>query len=210
MKGHDVAKWLNSIGVAAFIVSYRRGERYRHPTPINDARRALTLVRDGASAYGIDTNRVGILGFSAGGHLAASTGLYQDSPEEGDASLVPLPDFMLLIYPVISMTKDYMHRGSRNHLLGDSPDSDLARRMSFETQVTAAAPPTFLVHTSEDKAVPPENSVYLYLALKQAGVPVEMHIYETGHHGLGLGPDDPVFSSWPTRAEAWLRHRGLL
>jgi acetyl esterase/lipase len=207
-EGHDVARWLNSIGVAAIIVSYRRGDNYPHPAPITDAREAIRTVRANATTWGIDPERVGILGFSAGGHLAASTGIYHDPAEAGQD--VPRPNFMILGYPVISMTESYMHKGSRNHLIGEPLDEALAWRMSHEKNVTPDVPPTFLVHTTDDQAVPVENSIYLYMQMRKAGVPVEMHIYETGRHGLGLGPDDPSFSNWPLECEAWMRKRGLL
>jgi acetyl esterase/lipase len=206
-EGHDVARWLNSIGIAAFIVSYRRGEDYKHPIPLTDARKALQTVRDRSDEWGVDPTRIGILGFSAGGHLAASTGIYHDPAEVG--LNIPRPNFMILVYPVISMTEAYMHEGSRNHLVG-SDNLPLAWRMSHEKNVTPEVPPTFLIHTSDDQAVPVENSIYLYLNLKKADVPVEMHIYETGRHGLGLGPGTISFSSWPNRAESWMRRRGLL
>lgn len=213
-EGHQVAKWLNGLGIAAFILKYRHAPGYQHPAPLRDAQRALRMVRANAAEWSVDENRVGILGFSAGGHLAASTGTHFDWEDElatdAIATFSARPDFMVLAYPVISMTEDFMHRGSRDNLIGKEGSESLAAFMSNEKQVTAETPPTFLFHTTTDKAVPPENSVAFYMALRKAGVDAEMHIYEQGHHGVGLAPYDPALSSWPERCEDWLRTRGLL
>jgi acetyl esterase/lipase len=213
-EGHQVAQWLSELGIAAYILMYRHAPAYRHPTPLRDAQRAIRIVRARADEWGVDVDRVGILGFSAGGHLAASTGTHFDWEDElaSDAigHLSARPDFMVLAYPVISMTESYMHRGSRDNLLGEDASEELAAFMSNEQQVTAETPPTFLFHTTTDQAVPSENSIYLYLALRRAGVDAEMHIYERGRHGVGLAPDDPVLSTWPARCEAWLRVHGFL
>lgn len=211
-EGHDVARWLNTLGITAFILKYRHAPAYRHPTPLRDAQRALRLVRARGGELGIDTDKVGILGFSAGGHLASSAGTHADwdDPMRDDAidALSARPDFMVLLYPVISMTESYMHRGSRDNLLGKEASEELALLMSSEKQVDATTPPTFLMHTTEDKAVPPENSIYFYLALRAAGVDAELHIYEAGRHGVGLAPDDPILSSWPARCADWLKSNG--
>ena len=212
-EGHDVARWLNTLGVTAFILKYRHAPDFRHPTPLRDAQRAIRLVRARAAEWGVDTSKVGILGFSAGGHLASSTGTHADweDPLRSDATdaLSARPDFMVLVYPVITMTESFMHRGSRNNLLGEDASEELAAFMSNEKQVDASTPPTFLIHTTADKAVPPENSIYFYLAMREAGVPAEMHIYEAGRHGFGLAPNDPVLSSWPARCAAWLAANGF-
>ncbi|MEK7409515.1 MAG: alpha/beta hydrolase [Acidobacteriota bacterium] len=213
-EGRQVAQWLNSLGVAAFILKYRIGPRYRHPAPLQDAQRALRLVRSRAREFGVAPDRIGIWGFSAGGHLASTAGTHFDASDP--AASDPLqrascrPDFLILGYPVISFTTEYVHKGSRRNLLGDDPDPVLLESLSNEKQVTPQTPPTFLFHTNEDKGVPPENSVLFYLALRKAGVPAEMHIYERGRHGVGLAPKDPVLSSWPARLADWLRVRGLL
>ena len=213
-EGHQVARWLNGLGIAAFILKYRHAPSYRHPTPLRDAQRALRTVRANAGAWGVDEGKLGILGFSAGGHLAASTGIHFDWKDDLASDdidrLSARPDFMVLVYPVISMTEDYMHRGSRNNLLGADADESMARLMSHEKQVTAETPPAFLIHTTTDKAVPPENSIHLYLAMRAAGVDSEMHIYEQGPHGFGLAPYDPILSSWPARCVAWMRLKGFL
>ncbi len=213
-EGRQVAEWLNARGVAAFVLRYRLGPRYRHPVQIGDAQRALRLVRSRAAQFGVAADRIGIWGFSAGGHLAstAATRFDQGNPDSSD----PVeragcrPDFAILAYPVISFTTEYTHKGSLRNLLGEQPAPSLVASLSTETQVTAATPPTFLFHTTEDKGVPPENSVLFYMALRRHGIPAEMHIYERGRHGVGLAPSDPVLSTWAGRLEDWLSVRGLL
>ncbi len=213
-EGHQVAQWLNSFGVAGIIVSYRRGPGAEHPVPLMDAQHAIRRVRLKAQDWHIDPQRVGVLGFSAGGHLASSTGVHFDL---GDSTATdPIerqscrPDFMILVYPVITMTEDYGHAGSKRNLLGESPSPELAREMSSELQVTPETPPTFLILTNEDKTVPAENSVYFYLALRQAGVPAEMHIFEKGPHGFGLAPLNVILSDWMDLCQQWMWQRGYL
>lgn len=213
-EGDQVAHWLNSLGVAAFVLKYRLGPKYHHPIELGDAQRAIRTVRYKASEYRLAPDRIGIMGFSAGGHLASTTGTHfdtgkADAPDPIDR-IGDRPDFMVLVYPVISFTTAYVHRGSMNALLGNQPDPKLVENLSNELQVTAQTPPTFLFHTSTDTTVPPENSVLFYLALRKAGVPAEMHIYERGPHGVGLAPTDEALSSWPERLATWLRVRGLL
>ncbi|MCU0248103.1 MAG: alpha/beta hydrolase [Bryobacter sp.] len=193
-EGVQIAQWLNSQGIAAFVLKYRLGPRYRHPAPLTDAQQALRMVRKLGYA------KVGIWGFSAGGHLASTASTHFAGPETR-------PDFAILAYPVISFTAPYTHQGSRRNLLGDNPDPKLVESLSNEFQVTAQTPPTFLFHTTEDKGVPPENSVVYYLALRKAGVPAEMHIYERGPHGVGLAATDYALASWSARLADWLRRR---
>ena len=213
-EGKQVADWLNANGVAAFVLRYRIAPRYKHPAPLEDAQRAIRTVRARASEWKVDPNRLGILGFSAGGHLTSTAATHFDRGNKDAADPIDRvscrPDFAVLVYPVISFTTDYTHKGSRKNLLGENPDEKLVESLSNELQVTAETPPTFLVHTNEDSGVPPENSVLFYLALRKAKVPAEMHIYEKGRHGLGLGPNDPAFSTWPQHCITWLRGRGLL
>jgi len=213
-EGRQVAEWLNSLGVAAFVLKYRLGPRYRHPAPLQDAKRALRLVRSRASEFRIAPDRIGVWGFSAGGHLASTLATHFDAGDPAAADPVERvscrPDFAILAYPVISFVTAHAHKGSRRNLLGDNPDPALVENLSNEKQVTARTPPTFLFHTNEDAGVPAENSVLFYLALRRAGVPAELHIYERGRHGVGLAPNDPVLSSWPQRLADWLRVRGLL
>ena len=213
-EGKQVAEWLNSIGVTAFVLQYRLGPRYRNPAPLRDSQRALRMVRASAGEWGVDPARVGILGFSAGGHLASSTGTHFDAGNQDAADPIDRhgsrPDFMVLVYPVITFTADVTHRGSRESLLGPDADPKLTASFSNELQVTPETPPTFLVHTSEDDGVPPENSVLFYEALHKAGVPAEMHIFTKGQHGLGLGPKGSGLSQWPALCGAWMGEMGLL
>ncbi len=213
-EGRQVAQWLNSFGVAAFVLQYRIAPRYHHPAPMQDGQRAVRLVRARAAEWNVDPSRIGILGFSAGGHLASTIATHFD-PGKPDAEdsierASCRPDFMVLVYPVISFTTPYTHQGSKNNLLGPNPPKDLVESLSNENQVTPKVPPTFLIHTSGDKGVLAENSVLFYLALRKAGVPAEMHVYEKGDHGFGLAPKDPVLSTWPERCRAWMDVRGLL
>ena len=214
-EGKQIAEYLNGLGISAFVLKYRLGPRYHHPAPLHDAQRAIRTVRSRAKEFGVAPNRVGIWGFSAGGHLAATAATHFDA---GNASATDAvdgmssrPDFAVLAYPVITLTAEqYVHKGSRRNLLGDTPDGALTELLSNEKQVTKNTPPTFLFHTNEDTGVPPENSVLFYLALRKAGVPAEMHIYEKGRHGVGLAPADPILSSWAARLTDWFRTRGLL
>jgi acetyl esterase/lipase len=212
-EGFDIARWLNSLGVTAFVLQYRLGPKYHHPIELGDAQRAIRTVRARAADLRVSPDRVGIMGFSAGGHLASSAGTHFDS---GKADAVdPIdrmgsrPDFLILGYPVISFV-NYTHQGSKLNLLGPNPDAKLVESMSSELAVTAQTPPAFLFHTTTDGSVPVENSVLFYMALRKAGVPAEMHIYERGPHGVGLAPTDEALSSWPQRLADWLRIRGLL
>jgi acetyl esterase/lipase len=213
-EGKQVAEWLNANGIAAFMLKYRIAPRYRHPAPLDDAQRAIRTVRARAAEWKVDPSRIGILGFSAGGHLTSTAATHFDAGDKDARDPIDRvscrPDFAVLLYPVISFTTPYTHSGSRKNLLGDKPDEKLVEHLSNEKQVTAATPPTFLVHTNEDSGVPPENSVLFYLGLRKAGVPAELHIYERGRHGLGLGPKDMPFSTWPQHCIEWMKGRGLL
>ena len=201
-EGDQIARWLNSFGVAGFVLKYRIAPRYHHPAPLQDAQQAIRMVRKRAGDWRVRPDRIGIWGFSAGGHLASTAGTHFDAETR--------PDFLILAYPVISFTTPYMHKGSRNNLIGENPDPKLAESLSNELQVTAQTPPTFLFHTNADTGVPAENSVLFYLALRKAGVPAELHIYANGPHGVGLGSNDLALSSWPRRLAEWMQGRGLL
>jgi acetyl esterase/lipase len=201
-EGSDVAKWLNSLGVAAFVLKYRLGPKFHHPAQWEDAQLAIQIVRQQASAFGIAANRVGIMGFSAGGHLAATASTH--------FSPASRPDFAILCYPVIAFGQPYTHKGSQEMLLGKDPDPKLIEELSAEKHVTADTPPTFLFTTNADTTVPAENSLVYYEALRKAGVPAEIHVYERGPHGVGLAPRDPVLSTWPARLADWLKVHGLL
>lgn len=212
-EGIQVAKWLNNLGVSAFMLEYRLGPAYHHPVQLEDASRALRWIRLHAGEYGVDPDRIGVWGFSAGGHLASTLGTHFDSGKVSATDSVDRlssrPDFMVLAYPVIDAlgpASEYSYQ----RLLGDHPDAKLVEEVSNEKHVTSATPPTFLVHASDDNAVSAQNSVNFYAALLRAGVPVEMHIYQKGGHGFGLAPFDPILSSWTSRLADWLRLRGLL
>ena len=210
-EGEDVALWLNTLGITAFVLHYRLGPHSRHPAMLDDAARAVRTVRSFADS--LDPARVGILGFSAGGHLASTLATHF---EAGDPSapdpldrLSSRPDLAVLIYPVISLQEPHGHDGSRQNLLGADAPEELAASLSNHLHVTSGTPPTFLVHTSDDAGVPAENSLLLALALRGAGVAVELHLYESGPHGFGLAEGDPVLGTWPAHCAAWLRRHGF-
>lgn len=211
-EGYQVAKWLNSLGVSAFVLKYRLGPRYHHPIELGDAQRAIRIVRSRAEQYGLRADRIGIMGFSAGGHLASTAGTHYDAGDAKAAETVDRvssrPDFMVLCYPVITFGQ-FAHVGSRRNLLGNDPDPKLVENLSNELQVTKDTPPTFLFHTTTDGTVPVENSVMFYSALRKAGVAAELHIYERGPHGVGLAQNDPVLATWPARLADWLKIHGL-
>ncbi|MEO8563058.1 MAG: alpha/beta hydrolase [bacterium] len=213
-EGSAIANWLASNGVTAFVVKYRLGPQYHHPTMLNDAQRAIRTARARAAEWGVDPNRLGIIGFSAGGHLASTAGTHFDAgwTSGGDEidRVSSRPDFMMLIYPVITMRDSVTHKGSHDNLLGPNADPALVRLLSNELQVTRATPPAFIVHSTDDRTVPVENAILMYRALRDASVPVEMHIFEHGGHGYGMAPKDPVLSMWPTLAEGWMRRHGWL
>lgn len=223
-EGKQVAEFLTKQGVTAFVLKYRLANKERPgplgEAPLLDAQRAIRLVRAKAKDYSIDPKRVGIWGFSAGGHLASTAathfnkgGLKNDDDVEKESCR---PDFAILAYPVITMEDGVTHGGSKRNLLGDKPDAKLVELYSNEKQVTKETPPTFIFHTSADTAVVPENAVRFYLACKKAGVPVEMHIYEKGRHGVGLGRDpkwtggEKSVETWPDRLSDWMKARELI
>ena len=213
-EGRQVANWLNALGATAFVLKYRLGPRYHHPIELGDAKRAMRLVRSRAEEFHIAPDRIGFMGFSAGGHLASSLGTHFDG---GDPQAVdPIervncrPDFLILAYPVISFTAPYAHAASGTNLLGENSTLELRQELSSELHVTSSTPPTFLFTTDTDTVVPPENSVAFYLALRKAGVSAELHVFEKGPHGVGLRFNDPVLGEWPVLLANWLRARGLI
>ncbi len=219
-EGVQIAKWLNERGIAAFVLKYRTAQNLKppiHPAPITDAQRAIRMVRAKAGAWGVNPQRIGIWGFSAGGHLASSAATHFDAGNAEASDPIDKvscrPDFAILCYPVISMKAPYTHSGSRRNLLGENADPKLVESFCNDQAVTKQTPPTFLFHTDEDKGVLPMNSILFYAALKKNGVPAELHIYEKGQHGVGLAPldkfKDKGLAGWPDRLNEWLVRRGL-
>ena len=213
-EGKQIAEFFNALGAVVFVTHYRLGTSgYHHPIELNDAKRAIRLMRSSATKYQIDPARIGVMGFSAGGHLASTTATMFD---EGDpAATDPVdrvssrPDLAILCYPVISMSDDFMHRGSRKNLLGPNDTDALGKEMTTYLRVTDKTPPTFIFQTDADTAVPAENAVHFYLALRKNKIPAEMHIFQPGKHGVGLAQSDPILKAWPGLLTAWLEARGF-
>lgn len=211
-EGSDIAKWFNSKGIAAFVLKYRlpqsKSVNTSFEAPLQDAQRALKLVRSNAKKWNLNEEQIGIMGFSAGGHLASTLGTHFESTKgfEQDPlnNISARPDFMVLIYPVITMDTTYTHSGSRNNLLGKNPDKELVEFYSNELQVTENTPPTFLLHSTDDKAVPVMNSLLFYQALVEKEIYSEMHIFPTGGHGYALATGKGALEKWPDLLHAWL------
>lgn len=212
-EGIDVAKWLNSKGIAGIVLKYRlptsSGQVVPHESPLMDAKQAMRLVRYHASEWNINPEKIGIMGFSAGGHLASTLGTHFDYGDQYAVDLVERiscrPDFMILVYPVITMTQPFMHKGSRNALIGENPETALAEDYSNELQVTDDTPPTFLIHASDDKGVPVDNSLVFYQALVENNVPAEMHIYPAGGHGFSLAINKGHLANWTDACIEWIK-----
>lgn len=211
-EGEQYALWLNRHGVAAFVLKYRLGPVYHYPVELEDAQRAIRMVRANAAEYGVDPRRIGMWGSSAGGHLAATAGTKYGpgNPAAADPldRVSSRPDFLILAYPVITLEAPYAHVGSREYLLGDNPDPALVASLSAETQVTKDTPPAFLFATTDDRTVPVMNSVMFYEALVRVGVPAELHLFQHGAHGSGLAAANPELSVWPELLIKWMRERG--
>lgn len=208
-EGKEMAEWANEMGLAAIICDYRhRGKGYGHPAPLQDAQRAIRLVRSQATEWNVDSTRIGILGFSAGGHLVSTVLTRFDAGDSQNTDTIERqssrPDYGILAYPVILFGQPATHKGSEKNLLGESPDPKLLESFQSDLNVTKETPPTFLFHTLEDKAVPPQNSVAFYAAMIRHGVPGELHIFEKGAHGLGLAKKTPGTSEWPNACRRWL------
>ncbi|KAB5486124.1 MAG: alpha/beta hydrolase [Flavobacteriia bacterium] len=199
-EGTDIAKWLNGYGIAAAVLKYRLPEdgsnEIPHLTPLMDAKRGVELIRSNAEKWGIDPNKVGVMGFSAGGHLASTLGTHF---EEGNR-----PNFMALIYPVVTMKQDHTHNGSRKNLLGPDPSDNLVEHYSNELQVRENTPPTFILHSTDDEVVPLENSLQLAKSLKDKGISVEMHVYPYGGHGFAMALQQGRLSKWGQLLLDWL------
>jgi len=204
------------------MLKYRLGPRYHHPVMLHDAQRAIRTVRARSKEWGLDPKRVAILGFSAGGHLASTAATHFDAGLSEASDPIDRescrPDLAILVYPVVALATPYGHAGSLKNLLGETPTKDLIESLSNERQVTKDTPPTFLAHTNADSGVPAENSLLFALALRKAGVPVELHLFEKGQHGLGLGTGsthhkiapDEAFQAWPRLCATWLKGRNFL
>ena len=213
LEGRAPANYLNTLGIAAFVLRYRLGPRYHHPIELGDAQRAIRTVRARAAEWHLAPDRIGFMGFSAGGHLASSASTHFDAGKADAADPIERvssrPDFAILGYPVISFVEPWTHQGSKTNLLGESPDAALARSLSSEMQVTSSTPPTFIYHTTADTVVPVENAVAYFLALRKAGVTAEMHVFRNGAHGSGLAQQDPALAEWPRLLANWLRVSGF-
>ncbi|WP_343614756.1 alpha/beta hydrolase [Flavobacterium sp.] len=212
-EGTKIAEWFNTLGIPAFVLKYRLPSdlimKNKNIGPLQDAQEAIRYVRQNAAKWNINPNKIGIIGFSAGGHLASTLSThYDDKVYESAFKVSARPDFSVLIYPVISMENEITHKGSQINLLGESPSQELIDSFSNEKKVNAKTPPAFLIHATDDTVVIPENSINYYLALKKNGVSAEMHIYEKGGHGFGLGTND-TSKFWPKQLEDWLKANQL-
>ncbi len=214
-EGKQIGEWLNSHGITALICDYRhRGKGYGHPAPLQDVQRAIRTARSRAKELGFEPNKIGVLGFSAGGHLASTAVTHFDAGDEKSedpiARVSSRPDFGVLCYAVIAFDQPYTHKGSQNNLLGKDASPDLVASLSNEKQVSKDTPPTFLWHTYEDTGVPPENSIVFYQAMLKHKVPGELHVYERGRHGVGLGKSIPGTSDWSDACIRWLKAREIV
>lgn len=211
-EGTKVAEWFNSQGIVAFVLKYRLPNNLimtnKTVGPLQDAQEAIRVIRLNAAVWNIDPNKIGVMGFSAGGHLASTLSThYDDRVYETSSKISARPDFSLLIYPVISMENDITHKGSQISLLGENASQQDIDSFSNEKKVTAQTPPAFLIHATDDGVVLPENSINYYLALKKNGVTAELHLYEKGGHGFGLGVND-TSKFWTKACEEWLKSNG--
>jgi acetyl esterase/lipase len=214
-EGAQVAKWLNSLGITAFVLKYRLPDNTimvnKSIGPMQDGQRAISLVRQRAKEWGIDPHKIGIMGFSAGGHLASTLSThFNEQVYQPEDSTSARPDFSLLIYPVISMDSTITNWGSRVNLLGSTPSPELVKHFSNELQVNSKTPPAFMVHSLDDEAVPVQNSINYALAMHKFNIPCELHLYQTGGHGYGLGKSANTESTWPEACRKWLEVTGFL
>lgn len=219
-EGYQFADWFRSMGVTSAICTYRLrgkgndGKGYGHPAPMIDAQHAIQTMRAQAKELNLDPNRIGVIGFSAGGHLCStvSTHFTAGDPASDDpiARVSSRPNFSILCYPVVGLGKPYTHKGSQRNLLGSDPDLELVKSLSNEGQVTKETPPTFLFHTGKDTAVPVDNSIEYYMACLKHDVPAELHVFPEGKHGLGLAQKQPGAAQWPKLCENWLRQLGVV
>lgn len=217
-EGNQVASWLNSLGISAFVLIHRLpSPAYgdcQNSVPLTDAKRAIELIRENADIWKIDSSQIGVMGFSAGGHLAATLSTKYSDKYDDSVNTTKYynarPDFTILIYPVITMSLPETHYGSRKNLLGVNPSNDDVMLFSNENHVTPNTPPTLLIHASDDKAVVVENSIKYFSALQSNAVPSAMHIWEKGGHGFGMRGGEGAIKSWPVVAEDWLIQREII
>ncbi len=213
-EGREIANWLNAMGITAFVLRYRLGPKYHHPVELGDAQRAVRMVRARAKEFAVSPDKIGVMGFSAGGHLASTAETHFDAGNAQASDPIDRvssrPDFAVLCYPVISFVSEYSHAGSGENLLGKNAKPELLKELSNELQVTQETPPTFLWSSSTDTVVPPENSVAFYLALHKAGVPAELHIFAEAPHGVGLDLQDEAVGEWGMLLRNWLKGRGMV
>jgi acetyl esterase/lipase len=213
-EGRQIANFLNAMGITAFVLKYRLGPKYHHPVELGDAQRAIRMVRARAKEFSVLPDKIGVLGFSAGGHLASTAETRFDTgnvaAEDPVDRVSSRPDFAVLCYPVISFTAEYAHTGSRENLLGKNPSAEMVKELSNEFQVTKQTPPTFLWTSSTDAGVPPENSVAFYLALHKAGVPAELHVFAEAPHGVGLDLRNEAVGEWGILLRNWFRVLGVI
>lgn len=209
-----VAQWLTTLGLVGFVLDYRLAPHFKHPAMLEDAARGVRTVRAHANKWGIDPNRIGVLGFSAGGHLVTTLATHFDegNPNHPDPieRVSSRPDLVIPIYPVVSFIESYAHAWCRQCLLGENPSFAQLEDLSAERRVTPNTPPMFLVHSIDDESVPPHHSLNLAIALSEAKVPYELHIYGGGGHGYGLGAQTPFAHAWPQECARWLKERGFL
>lgn len=215
-EGTEIAKWLNELGITAVVLHYRLPDdaimKDKSIAPLQDGQEAMRIVRRNAKEWGVDPHKIGIMGFSAGGHLASTVSTHFDEKVYESKDVVSArPDFSLLIYPVVSMDAAITHMGSRESLLGKNPSPELVKHFSNALQITSKNPPTFMIHSMDDGTVPVENSMEYALAMKKNNIPCEFHIYEHGGHGYGLGKKNSgTESTWTQACEKWLEVKGLL
>jgi acetyl esterase/lipase len=213
-EGYAIAKWLNDNGIAGIILKYRLPSdiimKDKSVGPLQDAQEAMRYIRRNASKWNIDPDKVGVIGFSAGGHLASTISThYDEKVYEVKDSVSARPDFSILIYPVITMDSSFAHTGSRRNLIGMNPTEDAIRQFSSELQVNEKTPPAFLVHSGDDKSVPVKNSIVYYEALLKNNIPSELHIFPKGGHGYGLAGGRESQSAWPELCLNWLKQTGF-
>ena len=215
-EGKQVAEFFNKNGYQAFVLHYRLNngaqQGHRFPDQYNDVTLAMRTVRSRAKDWKVDADKIGVLGFSAGGHLASmATTMHLPADKKGKTALDKVssrPAFSVLIYPVIDLAGKAAHTGSRQNLLGKNPENSLVDSLSTQNRVDDFTPPTFIVFSTDDNVVPPENGILFYEALRAHGIPASLHIFDHGGHGYGMAPDDPVLNTWPTLCVAWLKRLG--